>query len=186
MANKLNYVIGDIFAYKANEDRAILHQCNTCGMMGAGIARVVSSKYPDAYEADLVFRHEIMEKFNLKEPKNSRFKATVPQMLGLFSTWEGKDGLQIVNLYGQNEPGYSPNFNNLLNALEDYLIENRNKANFLIPYKIGCGIAGGNWNELEKKLVKVLSSISDDKDILLIDKAFVVVLPEFANEIETK
>lgn len=178
---KLSYIVGDIFKSFLNQDRAILHQCNTCGVMGAGIARIISRDYPGAYKADLQFRSNIIKKNNLK---NASYYP-VKEMLGLYSTYSENE-LEIANLYGQLEPGFSPDFKNLLYAMEDYLIESRNKDVFLIPYKIGCGLAGGNWNVLEEKLVDVLSSIMDDKGVLLIDKTFVVVLPEFAGEIENK
>lgn len=46
MTDTITYKTGDLL--KADEI-AIAHGCNTRGMMGAGVARLIKDKYPDAY-----------------------------------------------------------------------------------------------------------------------------------------
>ena len=52
-------------------------------------------------------------------------------------------------------------FENGLNILRDWLIKNNHGKNFKIgfPYKIACGLAGGNWDKYRKMLERFSNSI---------------------------
>jgi O-acetyl-ADP-ribose deacetylase (regulator of RNase III) len=44
---KIQYITGDLFS---TEHKHILHGCNSKGVMGSGVARIVRDRYPEAYE----------------------------------------------------------------------------------------------------------------------------------------
>lgn len=44
---KIQYIKGDLFS---TEHKYILHGCNSRGVMGSGVARIVRDRYPLAYE----------------------------------------------------------------------------------------------------------------------------------------
>lgn len=111
----------------------IMHQCNCFNKMGAGIARQIKDKYPKAFEAD----------YNYPVPLGK-------DRLGGYSTAIDK-GVLIVNLYAQIEYGrgtrtqYEYFQKALRNALKN-IPKDGPEVKIGLPYGIGCGPAGGNWN----------------------------------------
>jgi len=121
----------------------IVHGCNCFCTMGAGIAHTIQKQFPEAFAADLMTN------------KGDR------QKLGFFSSatvTENRHKITIVNGYTQfHHSGPQP--------LVDYdAVENlfrRVKKEFSgkrIGYpKIGAGLAGGQWNRIEKIIDKELA-----------------------------
>lgn len=121
---------GDILRAK---ETIIAHQVNCYGVVG-GLATAVFKKWPYAGKdyADLTKR--------------------IPgkPLLGMaYYTGVQKDGHIICNLFGQLNPGAGYDPKRLEQALEQL-------GNFAriggwsvaLPYKISCGIAGGDWDEV--------------------------------------
>lgn len=126
----IKIVQGDLLESDCN---VIMHQCNCLNKMGAGIARQIKDKYPKAFEAD----------YNYPVPLGK-------DRLGGYSTTVDK-GVLIVNLYAQIGYGrgtrtqYEYFQEALRNALQKIRKDDR-EAKIGLPYGIGCGLAGGNWN----------------------------------------
>ena len=130
---------GDLLKSDCN---AIAHQANCFGKMGAGIARQIRLRYPEAYEADLNFRL----------PVGSR------ERLGHYSwCWVDGGSRLVANLYGQY--GYGPGrhtdydaFETALSRLVETLILIQPQLNVKyklgLPFGIGAGLAGGNWTQI--------------------------------------
>jgi len=135
----IKYKKRDIF--KGNED-VIIHGCNCFHTMEAGIAAAIKEKYPGAYLADC----ESIKGAN---------------KLGFYTSYyHKKDDITIVNAYTQ----YYPGANFQLSAFETVM--KRIKTNFYYRYtlsmpKIGAGIGGGNWDQIEQVLINIFT----DKDI---------------------
>jgi len=134
---------------------AIAHQCNCRNVMGAGLAKAIKQRYPEAFEADKRF---------IKEHRHIAI-----EMLGLFSYSTSEDGRAIFNCYGQYGYG-GPVRNTDYLALEGSL---RRVSNFLaegsslcktlaIPFGIGCGLGGGDWQVVEAILQRVFDKASID------------------------
>lgn len=111
----------------------IAHGANCQKMMGAGVAKQIREHFPPVY---------LVDKEDIREPISR---------LGDFTKYESCSGRIILNLYTQFYGG--PNLN--LDALKLCL----SKVNYLyagkhigLP-KIGCGIAGGDW-EIVKEIIK--------------------------------
>lgn len=123
----------------------IAHQVNCFGVAG-GLAAAVFEKWPDA-ENDYL---QAIERIPRREA-----------MLGIAQlTGQQRDGHIICNLYGQYHPGadYRPE------ALEDALrclgrIARRNNASVALPYKLSCGICGGDWDEVQNIIYRAMRGV---------------------------
>lgn len=136
----LVYKQGDIL--KATEN-IICHQVNVDGIMGGGLARQIASRYPNVEES--------YQKFcNIGEHNY--------EILGGLSTsvYIGNNQY-IANCFTQ-KPNFDTNYDSLKYCFKDLLFKcKKNKISIAVPYKYGCGIAKGNWNEVSK-LFETLSN----------------------------
>lgn len=123
---------GDITAVAHNG--AIVQQVNCQGAMGAGVALAILKKWPTV-------RPEYIE-FCKDKPAEFLF--------GALQMSELEDGLILYNSFSQLDFGTDKKQTD-----EDTLIANIHKVADLvaadgqsvyIPYLIGCGLAGGDWD----------------------------------------
>ena len=135
-------ITGDVFDPAHGFD-AVGHGVNLKGVMGAGIAKTVSTRYP-----------AIMEPYR-------RACSTGELALGGHQVWEAPDGLLIVNLATQQELGRDARLwavvSSIASALDD--LEARGVRRFGVP-QLGCGIGGLDWADVRD----VLSSIGHERD----------------------
>lgn len=139
----VNIVQGDIL--QAETD-VIIHQVNCQGVMGAGLALQIRLKYPDVY------KH--YQQYCTRYP-NSK------DMLGhIQSICVGNDPLlYIVNLFAQDGLGYGWRFTNY-DALKLCLVQVNirfKSKRIAVPYKMSCGLAGGDWNVVSKLIEDTLT-----------------------------
>ena len=116
----------------------IAHGCNCHKIMGAGIAKEIKERIPEAYDIDY---------------RDSRFSIS---KLGCFSTTailrkvrETDNGvffLTVLNLYTQYNPGANLDYEALTLCLRKVNMMYKN-CHIGLPY-IGAGIAGGDWNRI--------------------------------------
>lgn len=125
--------------YSKNNKLIIVHQVNCKGVMGAGFAKQVKDKYPQLYE-----RYKIMCKSC--NPKD---------LLGKIMVYEAEDKI-IVSIFSQEDYGTDKCQTNY-SAMEKGLHTLRKiypKEIVIAPYKIGCGLAGGDWTIVSQLLKK--------------------------------
>lgn len=128
---------------KAGE-KVIAHQVNCFGAAG-GLAAAVFNKWHYA-ENDYL---QLIERVPSKN------------LLGMAHfTGQQKDGHIICNLFGQYHPGadYRPD------RLEQALEQLGNTARIMgwsvaLPYKLSCGICGGDWNEVLKIIERTMEGV---------------------------
>jgi len=115
-----------------NQQGVILHQVNCKRVMGAGIAKQIRLLYPQHY-IDYI---------------NSQ------QKLGDIVITHVSPTLTIIGLFAQDGYGRNKQHTNY-KALEQCLIKvaQLNVQPIYAPYKIGCGLGGGNW-EIVQQLFK--------------------------------
>lgn len=138
----MNIINQDILEIKYG---MLVHQVNTLGVMGAGLAKKIKDLYPKMYES------YVEDCFNKKRG------------LGDVMFWvpaENND-ICIANLFGQSTIGYKGNhtdYDAWDEALEhiEYVLKNGFTKGYPLyfPYKIGCGLAGGDWNIISDKINK--------------------------------
>lgn len=132
---------------------AIVHSCNCFHTMGGGIARQISTKYPQAYEAD----------------KKTLYGT--PEKLGKFSiatlTDESNQPRKFIyNLYGQHRYGKDTRhtsydaFVDGLNLIKIDAIQRKIKQ-LGLPFNIGCNLGGGNWDIIDFIINYTFKSIND-------------------------
>lgn len=125
----------------------IIHQCNCMGKMGAGIAKQIARVYPEAYMADKDYHVPIGSK----------------ERLGKYSVAPTRNGKRIYNMYSQFHYGrrtqtdYKAFEQSLRTIVIDATHSSIKNVKIGLPYGIGCGLAGGNWNTVFKIIEKVSS-----------------------------
>lgn len=145
-------VIGDLLTTPV---KFIAHQVNCQGVMGAGVALQIKRQYPGIMDSYAEFINDYKE-CNDEPP------------LGKYHLYDTKDFEKhiIVNIFGQNQYGCSQNYTNygaLYDAFADFhddlvadgWIGEEGQLVVAIPYKMGCGLAGGDWEVVYKLLTKL-------------------------------
>lgn len=127
---------------EATED-IIVHQVNCLGLAG-GLAGDLFEKYPKAEHGYKKFINKY------KMAKN---------ILGTAQLIECGDK-HICNLFGQYFPGADTRYEALnmgLMRLGEYATENN--LTVALPYKLGCGIGGGDWEKVQMFIQYALSGV---------------------------
>lgn len=132
----IKYVDGDLLklAEEGHFD-VIAHGCNCFCTMGAGIAPQIKAKYPDAYTADCATVSGDINK------------------LGTISYAE-MPNITVVNIYsqydtkGRRQGKIDLDYNALRSGIK-LMKERYSGKRFGLPL-IGAGLAGGDWNIIEK------------------------------------
>lgn len=124
----------------------VAHQCNLYHAFGAGLARAIAKKWPRAAAADRATAYG------------------APGKLGTFSLSLGAP--TVVNIYSQRGPedGFAECLTDYealgkaLNRLtqELYAAQGLGQAVRLgLPYRLGCGLAGGRWPKVYGMVEKI-------------------------------
>ena len=129
---------------KANllEQKGILvHQVNCQGVMGAGLAKQIRQLFPKAYNDYII------------ACKSNNTTHNTSNLLGKVYYSQVNNNQIIAHLFGQNYFGYKGVYTdyNALNKGFKNINSVAKKYNLpvYIPYKIGCGLAGGDWNKVQ-------------------------------------
>jgi O-acetyl-ADP-ribose deacetylase (regulator of RNase III) len=142
----LTIIEGNILSAK---EQYIAHQCNCVTHTAAGLAAIIFTKwsYADCYSI--------------------RWKNDVPGNIEIRGN--GKENRFIINMFGQFNPGKPPSPEDEkdgIQARKKYFIECMKKIEALkpdsiaIPWQIGCGLAGGDWDFYKKVIDKFAERIN--------------------------
>lgn len=128
----------------------IVHQLNCVTNTSAGLARAIFSRFPYAD----VYSHR-------KYPHSP----TVEEQMGnIIIRGDGRDDRYVIGIYGQYYPG-KPKFHNSVrdgykareNAFANGLLriaEIEGISSVSFPSKIGCTLAGGDWDKYERMIIE--------------------------------
>lgn len=132
---------GDLL--EAKED-IIVHQVNAIGVMGAGIALQIKKKHPNVFKEYTQLVNSVKDKSDLMG---------YCQIVAV----EGRDISNmkyVANIYGQLGIGRNKkqtDYNALSKSLEElFKFARVNRLSVALPYNIGCGLAGGDWDIVSK------------------------------------
>lgn len=128
-------------------ERYIAHQCNCHSRSAAGLAYALFNKFPYA---------------------NDYKNRTTPDVPGTIKIHgDGIDKRYVINMFAQVYPGqvWPPEHPNdslnvrarLFQTCLDEIAKISNLDSIAFPARIGCGLAGGNW----EKYLQMLSSFAD-------------------------
>lgn len=147
----IEYVTGDLLK---SDETEIAHGCNTIGVMGAGIARVIAERYP-------IVRHQYQQEcirsdFHL----GSAFPVVIMENGTVRTIW---------NLGTQRQPGADASlwgvmlsFGNMMERLVRWKVER-----VAIP-RIGCGIGGLKWNDVARTIEQVQHFVGDKAPLVVV------------------
>lgn len=154
----IEIVNGDLFK---SDLPIIAHQTNCLGVMGAGIAKSIKNKWNNVFIqyknlcTNVIDKHNLLGKIQLCATNDTPIKYIV-NLFGEYSFTKS------VTPYENRHTDYDA-LRNALTVLKEKLV-------FLgfdkvgIPYKLGCGLAGGDW---EGVVYPMLQEIFNDNTITL-------------------
>jgi O-acetyl-ADP-ribose deacetylase (regulator of RNase III) len=146
-------------------ENIIGHQVNCQGVMGAGLAKQIRSKYPKVYE-------DYMRLINWAKEEHRRGYLKSPSLLNSCQFVNVSEGKTIANIFGQDKygrKGLYTDYNALKRGLWSIYESVTNPYNTLhnnsvaLPYGLGCGLAGGDW----EIVYKIIEEIFDDYELTL-------------------
>ena len=134
----------------ATED-AIIQQCNCISRKPHGLSQQINNRFDYC-------------KMYINRPGKSPNTATVPAIPGTIEIWKGNgpDIICLLAQYGMGKPGSFGNtipdtpelrlkwFAEALNRIDE-----KEYKSLAVPWKIGCGLAGGSW-DLYQPLIEEL------------------------------
>lgn len=152
----------------------IAHQCNCFAKMGAGIAKQIKQLYPEAYQADqngtipvgskerlgtvtaaivdggkrVVFN--LYGQYRYTGKLQTDYEALENALNQMFYVINRQMPLPLLFTDVQNsdwDPAWDPKWKELKFT--------GSKLKIGLPYRIGCGLAGGDWTRVEEILLAV-------------------------------
>lgn len=141
----IHYIKGDATNPKGNGNKIIAHICNDIGGWGKGFVMAISKKWKQPEEEYRVW-----------------FKSQEVFKLGEIQLVDVESDLWIANMIGQHKiktqsNGVAPIRYEAVEKCLEKLAEEAQKLNASVHMpRIGCGLAGGKWEEIEKIIIRTL------------------------------
>ena len=138
---EIEHIMGDLLQAKAD---VIVHQVNCQGVMGAGVARQIREQFPNTYYT--YKRH--------CEP----FKGHTSDLLGT-CLYTNETPFVICNAFGQDfyyRNSVQTQYDKLEKCFYD-IAEKYHGKTVALPWKIGCGLAGGDWDLVYEMIFSILA-----------------------------
>lgn len=161
----INYITGDATQPQGEGNKIIIHCCNDIGGWGSGFVLALSARWADP---ELSYRHWFQFKRQLvwlDVKDQDVFKQLVLFELGEASIYQVEEDIYVSNIIGQR--GIIGPDNPVpvdYNAIRKGVCQVRRYANLIqasihMP-RMGCGLAGGEWSEIEKIIEEELKEIN--------------------------
>lgn len=152
----MKHVKGDILGSHAD---VIIHQVNCQGVMGAGLAKQIRDKYPVVYLAYKALCDD-------DERMRMRTGQSQSGLLGRiqvcykdnYPIGRVEDPQVIVNLFAQDRYGREQRYTDYeaLRLCLEKVNQRFAGKSVAVPYKMGCGLAGGDWNVVSRIIKETL------------------------------
>jgi O-acetyl-ADP-ribose deacetylase (regulator of RNase III) len=151
----IHYLKGDATMPVGAGQKAIVHVCNDIGAWGAGFVLAISKRWS---QPEIQYKNWCKSRMNFT--------------LGFVQPVRVSEDITVINMIGQKG---IRRFNNMIplkyDALETCLTKvagycKRNNMSIHMP-RIGCGLAGGDWNKVEAIINKTL--ISNGLEVFVYD-----------------
>lgn len=119
--------------------KIIAHQVNCIGLMEHGVAKQIRDKFPGSYA---IYKSVCQAAEDLMKPK---------ELLGInLGCSLGSSRKILVHMFAQYDrgTGLRTDYDALAACLQDLksIAEKNQVYEVALPYKVGCGLAGGDWN----------------------------------------
>ena len=142
----IRLIKGDILNAFDRGCNAICHQVNCQGVMGAGLAKDISDKWPEVKADYLEFcKREMSE-----------------NLLGTYLAPPVDEDRYVVDIFGQLNYGRDrdrvyTNYSALDSAFEK-LSHDDKFDRIAFPYGFGCGLGGGDWSRVLHMMIERMSN----------------------------
>lgn len=139
----------------------IAHQTNCLGVMGGGIAKSIKNRWSNVFTqykslcTNVVDKHKLLGRTQICPTNDTPIKE-VANLFGEYSFTES------VAPYENRHTDYDALRNALASLKEKLIILGYDKVG--IPYKLGCGLAGGDWDGV---VYPMLQEIFNDNTVTL-------------------
>jgi O-acetyl-ADP-ribose deacetylase (regulator of RNase III) len=143
---EIKYFVGDVREPVGNGRKLVIHVCNDCGKMGSGVARAL-------YEKWSMVRAEY---YGWYKHLNHSFK------LGNIQGVRVEDNIAVINMIAQKDiktvDGVPPiRYEALRKCIQKVAeLAIKYKASVHCPFLLGCDLAGGKWEIVEKIIIEEL------------------------------
>ncbi len=144
------------------EENLILQQVNYQGIMNGGLAKQIRNKWPEIYDGYCKFidkysweqikKNGLVNDFEIKSPPNPQY---------------------IINIFGQEYYGrdkcytdYAALRNSLVNIFNVPSLKGQLQYSIAIPWKISCGLAGGDWDNIVWPMIQEIFENSEVKVVI--------------------
>ena len=132
----IKHVVGDLVR-DAEQYEVIMHGCNCFCVMGAGIAPQIKAKFPEAYAADCATTAGDVNKMGtITHTVNSK-----PIVVNMYTQYDTK---------GRRSGQMDFDYDAFRKALKE--VRAKFSGKMMAMPKIGAGLAGGNWEIIERIL----------------------------------
>lgn len=131
----------------ANE-QIIAHQVNCKGVMGSGVAKAIRVAYPEAYDE---YKKLCDSSDNSTDLLSCVQYVAIPRVKKI-----------IANLFAQNEYGKDKRYTDY-ESLELCFraLARKSRMPIAMPYGIGCGRGGGDWDNIVYPMIQDIFSRND-------------------------
>lgn len=151
----IKFYNGDLLTSNAG---IIAHQVNCKGVMGAGLAKQIKERYPKVFK----------EYKKLCDQSNNAGDSKLLLGVVQFIEIDNKIFANCFSQWGYNarvKQTQEVYFEECMKMLLEYA-QSENISNIAIPYKMGCGLAGGDWdNEIFPIIKSVFESTTTTLEI---------------------
>lgn len=129
-------ICGDILTEASTENKhgtIVCHQVNCKGVMGAGLAKQIKEKFPFVFKA---YKKKCLSTNSLALLGDVQFVSVLER------------NYIIANCFGQERYGADKMYTDYEALRKCFRMIHSNFPNdtIRIPYKMGCGLAGGDWS----------------------------------------
>jgi O-acetyl-ADP-ribose deacetylase (regulator of RNase III) len=144
---KINYLIGDATNPVGDGTKIIVHVCNDIGGWGRGFVVALSKRWPEPEQRYRAWH---------------RGEEKIPFDLGEVQFVKVTDSIWVANMIGQRDvravAGIPPvRYDAIRKGLQRVAEEARRSGAAVHMPRIGCGLAGGKWEEVGKIVEQELS-----------------------------
>ena len=156
--NEIRYITGDATNPRGEGLKIIVHCCNNLGIWGAGFVMALSNKW-------------VRPEVEYKNWKARNGEEKFARMLGSLQLVPVERDIIVGNIIGQHgvgrgEDGQPPvRYAAIREGLKHLLTLNRDFSVHM-P-RMGCGLAGGSWDQIERIINEVL--IKKNIDVTVYD-----------------
>lgn len=149
--DKIPTIEGNLLDFPCEITR-IAHSCNTHNVMGAGIAKQIKDRYPNAYESDCHARYE--DQNNLGNWSFAWTDSTCQR--GIYNLYTQS---QIGGKRAVNYEAFHKSLSFVAEHLHYNYLHGEDDVILGLPYGISCGLAGGNWNIIYEMINDILADM---------------------------